>query len=247
MKKLFLAAIAAVVFLVGCGKDAPAPVHITATAPAPVDQKMVDAAVAKALPAAVRAELTRREKAEAEAAELAAQAKEDSLAQVVAEKAAKELAAMPARVRKLEKELAALKAASAATVHTTAPVVLQPQATNLPAAIPPVPAAMDSTKTFEVKVEVSQPIEKWGLAVGPAGWTEFKPGECGLLVPGEYLVNARADNGVWAWDSVSLQTGHPNFTVKVNGVEIPGPGTTNGLGGANGRFRLNPDGSVTPL
>ena len=239
----------------------------TAPTPAPViDQAAeIQAAVANDLPAVVNAELTRREQAAVAAAKKLAKAKTDSIAAAKAAREARELAAMPARVRKLEKELAALKAAAKSAPAPTsateeiniAPALAKKAAagaptSNMTAAAPAAPIAAPvagstvgtAAKTFPVKVESDQAFDKFGLTVN--SWSEWENGETVYLSPGDYGVNAAAGK-LWAYDKNSIAMNKPNFTLSVNGIVMADPGVDNTVGGANTWFRLNPDGSITPL
>lgn len=213
-------------------------------APAPAFQAYDpanDPQFADAVQSVVSTELARLEKAKTEAAAKIVKAKADSIAKVKAERKARELAAMPARVRQLEKELAALKAAKAAPAVT--PVVAGTPTSNLVATPATTPAAPVATKTFEYKLEASDPATK-KIGVTLNGWTEYKPGETISLSPGVYGFNA--ENSVtWAYDSVSMRMGKANFVVIVGGLELNTPGSDNKRSGANAYVCVNEDGTLT--
>ncbi|HPL95654.1 MAG TPA: hypothetical protein PLF15_02675 [bacterium] len=158
------------------------------------------------------------------------------------------------KIAELEKALAAAKASQpAATEINVAPALAKKAAagtptSNLVGAAPAKkiePAAPTAAaKTFPVKVESDQAFDKFGLTVN--SWSEWENGETVYLSPGDYGVNAAAGK-LWAYDQASIATGKPNFTLSVNGVALTTSGTDNTVGGANAWFRVNPDGSITPM
>lgn len=229
----------------------PTPDPTPVAAPQVIDQAAVNAAVAETLPAAVKAELARLEKIKAETAAKLAKAKADSISEAKATREARELAAMPAKVRRLEKELAALKAAKSvpATAADDAEVNIAPAMKELQqkkAAAASAAAPTGSAKAIEVKLEANDATTtKIGLTV--KGWTEYEPGETASLPAGDYAINACNAAGTWAYDWTSRSMEKPNFLVSVNGVVLETPGRDNGRGGANAHFRVNPDGTITPL
>jgi|GEM_PF-5046246 len=226
----------------GFFKTAPAPAA-PAAAPQVIDQA--------ALQAAVQTELDRREMVAAAAAKKLAKAKADSIARVKAERAAKEIAALPAKIRKLEQQLATLqspKVVAPADVQeiNVAPALAKKAAVSATSASN-MNAPVTKAKTFEFKLEVEgdQYVEKFGSTFN--SWTEYKPGESVFLPPGVHGINAYAGKNVWAYDKQSLTMGKPNFVVFINGFALKTPGVDNGVGGANAMILVNPDGSVTQL
>jgi len=185
-------------------------------------------------------------------------ARQDSLAKVKKERAQQDSLAKVylAQVPKLKKEIVNLKK-RLATLEKRGrderlsqvvppsllkPVVISP--TKVQVAAPAVSGIPG--KKYEVNITTDESIVKFGI-VADGVWTEYKPGEKLRLPPGNYAVNALSKNGVWAFDSVSLKTGKPNFPIRINGVLIEGGGRDNGVGGANGWIHIQPDGTITSL
>ena len=262
-KEVWIVAIAVLVMVVLVGfftnwyglaapAPTPAPVNNQAATKEAVQEALPEAlkeslpeALKESLPEAINSALAQREKAEARKRAELAEAKADSIAAAKAEKAAKELAAMPAKVRRLEKELAALKAAKVASASATeeiniAPAMKEKELQQKKAAAP---ASNMNAKTFEYKLEASDPATK-KIGVTLNGWTEYKPGETISLSPGVYGFNA--ENSVtWAYDSVSMRMGKANFVVIVGGLELNTPGSDNKRSGANAYVCVNEDGTLT--
>jgi hypothetical protein len=149
------------------------------------------------------------------------------------------------RIRKLEAELVKYKKGGAKVTVVKKQAV---KATTTSKVIRLDAEETTNTKSateYEIQITSGSEFEKFGMVVG-GKWQEYGSGTKVTLVPGEYAVNA-VSNSLWAYDSQSLSTGNPNFVLIINGISLTNGGHDNGGQGANAKFILNGDGSVTPL
>lgn len=152
-----------------------------------------------------------------------------------------------ARIRKLEAELAKYKKGDAKATVTKPQTVKAVKSGQKVIRLGAEETTNNATTAeYYVQIASGTPFEKFGIVVA-GKWQEHNSGTEMNLVPGEYILNAVNANGMWAYDSQSMSTGQPNFTLMINGVSLVGAGHNNGIGGANAKFQLNNDGTITPL